>query len=223
VPNEGQTIQTPPADGDGNAAPPASGALDLTPDLVRSTPEYQELQRQNRILARENGQAKAQAAAARTQAEATAQAAEAERTAAQANRVREILGEDGLAMWDQFADLSSTDPVKAAELLAEYTKGKAQSHPAVPQAPAPAAAAGGNIMAGTQPATGLSRSVGTAPLAGQSDDPAETIAALEKRYADVVERNQDSSLRNRVTMKDRASAMISYLGAAYLKAGAKPK
>lgn len=224
----GQTTGEPPAGGEGEPLDdPALGATGLTPEHVRNTPEYRELARQNRILARKAGEAERQAATARQTAEQVAQAAEAERVAAQEQRVREILGDDGVAMWDQFAELSTTDPVKAAELLAEFAKGKAQSQP--PAAASPTPAAGGTQVPAQQPqqqppaSTGLSRSVGDAPLAGAPDDTAQVIEGLEKRYQDVVERNQNASTRNRVTMKDRAGALISYVGAAYLKAGARPK
>ena len=214
-----QLSAQPPAEVDD----PAIGSVDLTPDHVRSTPEYRELVRQNRILARQKGDADRQIAEARTRAEAATQAAEADRMAAQETKVREILGDDGVALWEQFADLSTTDPVRAAELLASY-KGKAQSQPPATPESQPAGERNTQVsQSNVPPATGLSRTVGDAPLAGPADDTDSVVEALEKRYADMVERNQDPSRRNRVTMKDRANAMIAYVGAAYLKSGAKPK
>lgn len=216
--NQDQLLAQPPADDD-----PATGSVDLTPEHVRNTPEYRELARQNRILARQKGEADRQIADARAKAEAAAQAAEAQRIAAQESQVRAILGDEGVDLWEKFADLSATDPVRAAELLANFTKGRAQSQPAATPAPAQTGERTPPVPAQNAPATGLSRTVGDAPLAGPADDTDSTIEALEKRYADMVERNQDPARRNRVTMKDRAGAMIAYVGAAYLKSGARPK
>ncbi len=66
---------------------------------------------------------------------------------------------------------------------------------------------------------------GDAPLGAAStqEDLGQVISGLEGGYNGVVERVQDPLTRNRVTMRDRATGFINYLGAAYLKAGAKPK
>lgn len=215
---EGQETGTPPA------VAPAPGASNLTSEHVRNTPEYRELQRQNRLLAREKGEIAAREAAARAQAEQARQAAEAATVAAQEQKVRDLLGDEGVAFWDQFSELSTTDPVKAAELLAEF-RGKAQSQPPAPAAPAETAGGTQQVTGQQQqaPATGLSRTVGDAPIAGTGDDTDSVIEGLTQRYQSVVERNLDPTQRNRVTMRDRASAMIAYVGAAYLKSGAKPK
>lgn len=214
--------------GEPPAGDPATGAPALTPDHIRNSPEYRELQRQNRTLARENGSLRQQTAQARTAAEQAAQAAEAERIAAQESRVRQLLGDDGVNAWNELADLQTTDPVAAAERFAQYVATRGQT---------PAQAASGQQQAtggtevpqqqpsqGQPPATGLSRTVGDVPLNGGEADPtAEVISGLEQRYADTVARVQDPVTRNRVTMRERAGAMIGFIGAAYLKAGAKPK
>lgn len=214
----------PPA-GEGASAPdPATGNVSLSADLIRNSPEYRELQNQNRILARQRGDVERQLAAQRTAAEQAAQAAEAQRVAAQEDRVRAILGDDGVAVWDRFADLSTTDPVGAAEYLAEQLKGRAQSAPPAAGEPVTPPAGGTAVtQPGTPAPTGLSRAVGDAPLAGAADDTEQVIAGLEKTYADTVERNLDPAQRNRVTARDRANAFIAFVGASYLKSGARPK
>lgn len=214
----------PPA-GDGDLPDPALGNVALSADYVRQSPEYRELQRQNRILARQSGDAQREAARVRAEAEQRAQAAEAQRAEEQAARVRTILGDDGVAIWDQFADLSTTDPVGAAEFLAQQLQGRAQNPAPAAGDPTPPPAGGTPVpQPGNAPAAaGLSRAVGDAPLAGQADETDQVIAGLEATYADIAERNQDPARRNRVTMRDRANGFIAYLGAAYLKSGARPK
>jgi hypothetical protein len=221
-PQEGQTTGATPVSG-GDPVDDTLAALGLTPEHVRNTPEYRELARQNRILARQAGDAAAQAAKAREAAEAAAQAAEAERMTAQETRIRDILGDEGVAMWDQFADLSNTDPVAAAELLAQFTAARAQS-PSGGATPEAEAGGGTQVPTNTTPTTGLSRAVsGDTPLGGVQDDTTQLIEQLEKRYTDTVDRNLTPATRNRVTAKERAAAMIAFLGAAYLKSGARPR
>lgn len=217
-----------PAAGDGSGNP----ALSMTSDAVRNSPEFQALAKQNRLLARQKGTAEAAAVAARSEAETARQAAEAERNAALVQQLTATLGADGIAAYNEIAELSATDPVAAAVRLAEFAKaGAGQTPPA--QAPGatvtPAAQAGeGTVANAAQAQTPPPPSQGAdggQPLgmASTGEDQNAIIASLEKTYSDVVVRNQNFATRNRVTMKDRAAAMIAYVGAAYLKAGAKPR
>lgn len=207
-----------------------ASSLHLTPEAVRNSPEFKALEKQNRQLARQKGTAETAAAAARTEAENVRQAAEAERQAVLSQQLISTLGESGIAAYTEIAELSATDPVAAAQRLKALMESAAQS--AAPKAPeAPTTTSEGtesNVANATSqrtpppPSHGLD---GGTPLSQGStgEDQATVIAGLEKTYADVVARNQNFSQRNRVTMKDRANGFISYLGAAYLKSGAKPK
>lgn len=199
---------------------PASTALPAAD--VRNSPEYKALARQNRKLARDLGTATVSASAARTSAEEARLAAEVTQQAALDAQLTAELGEDGIAFWSEFAELSQTNPVAAAKRLTEF---RASGVPAqsgatdgVPAANDPAAGEGGKVPAQTPPppARGVD---GGAPLnSAQGDDSAAVIASLTKTFTDTVGRVQDPITRNRVTMKDRAAGFISFLGAAYVQA-----
>lgn len=223
---DGQTTETPEAIDDTPPAAPAT--LSLTPEQVRSTPEFRALEKQNRTLARKAGAAEAAAAAARTDAETARQAAEAQATAALEQQLIAEIGPDGIAAYSEIAELAANDPVAAARRLAELVR---QAQGQTPPATASAAVEQASEESGTvanasatppPPNSGVD---GGVPLgqASTGEDQAEIISGLTKNYTDVVARNQNPLTRNRVTMRDRASALISYLGVGYLKAGAKPK
>lgn len=213
------------------AAPAAPPVLTLTPDQVRSTPEYRALELRHRQLGREKGEVETSFATFRTEAENTRQAAEAERRTALERQLRDSIGEDGVAAYQEIAELSQSDPMAAAMRVAELM---GQSKGQTPTVPAAAAAAttttegeqvGSQANASATPPPPSSGVDGGAPLgqASTGEDMGQIVRDLEKGFSDVVTRNQDMRSRNRVTMRDRATAMIGYLGAAYLKAGAKPK
>lgn len=215
-------------------APPGDEPIGTTlpPDSIRNSPEYREVLRQNRALAREAGQAKARENEARAELERSRQAAEAERAAMVNRQVADILGAEGVNAWNEIAELSATDPVEAAKRIAALAAAQAQSKQSEPPAPASETAKPTEEEVETkvpeqqQPAAAAaSRSVtADSPLtAPDQNDPQRIIEALEKQFQATAERNQNPATRNRVTMKERAGAMISYLGAAYLKAGARPK
>jgi len=201
-------------------APPPSAA-----DAIRNSPEYKELLKQNRALAREAGSAKAAEQRARAEAEAARQAAEAQQQSALEQEISAVLGDEGVAAWSRIAELSETDQVAAARAFKELMQ-SARAQSAVT-----AAVEGTTETDEPTPAGGtVAQTTPTPPLAGRSVDagtplqptmPPETdrlIAEAEARYASVVERNQDFTKRGRLTMRDRAEGAISYLAAAYLKA-----
>lgn len=234
MPDDDQTGQ-PGASGDpiddaiDDGAATANPALSLTPEQIRNSPEYRALAKENRKLARQAGDANTAAAAARTAAEEARQAAEAQQQAALEADITGMLGEEGVALWGELATLSESDPRAAARRLAE----------ALTAAGAQSAAAGGDGAAGEGGASAGDQGVpantpppppgrgvdGSQPLgaAASGEDLNQVISALEKSYSDIVERVQDPLTRNRVTMRERATGFINYLGGAYLKAGAKPK
>lgn len=219
----------PPAGDDQDPIDDALDAADSTPASttlpaadIRNSPEYKALARQNRKLARDLGTANLTASAARTAAEEARLAAEATQQAALDAELTATLGEEGIAFWAEFAELSQTDPVAAAKRLTEFRSSAAPVQSGATDGDSaandPAAGEGGNVPAQTPPPP--SRGVdGGAPLnPGQGDDSKAVVEALTKTYTDTVARVQDPVTRNRVTMKDRAGAFISFLGAAYVQA-----
>lgn len=227
MPPEDQQTPEPEGDDDGPAAA-AAATLTLSATDVRNSPEFRQLERQNRTLARKAGAAEAAAAAARAEAETARQAAEAQQQAALEAEIVTALGEEGVAFWQEFSDLSASDPRAAARRLAEVMSAARAQNPAE----------GDNGVAGEDAAAGEGTSVpaqtppppsrgvdGSQPIgaAATGEDMNAVIAGLEDAYRGVVERVQDPVTRNRVTMKDRAAGFIAFLGGAYLKAGAVPK
>lgn len=190
---------------------------------ILDSPEYKELAKQNRQLARDAGRAKAAEEAARAEAERIRLAAEATQQAAMEQQIAEILGDDGVDEWNRIAELAGAgDQVEAAKALrALMTKATGAQSPA---AAAPATSANPGEGAPVTTPSG-SRSVGAdAPLsAPQGSETSQIITQLESNWTAAVERNQNPDTRNRMTMRDRAEALIGYVGAAYLKAGAKAK
>lgn len=213
-------------------APPSNGtpaepvSTTMPPDYVRNSPEYQELQRQFRAEARRRGTLEADLAKARAEGEQARQAAEAQVAEAREREIRSILGDDGVAAWSRIAEQSATDPVAAARTLAELMKGAQASASAAPPPPSPQEAP---VPAQTppppavpEPPSGLSAAAPLgSPSAAQSD--AETIAALERQFAETADRVQDPLKRNRVRARDIGDAFASYVSAALMKAGVRPK
>jgi hypothetical protein len=209
------TLETDPA--------PAGASGALSPDAVRNSPEYKELARQNRALARQAGTASAAEQRARSEAERVRAAAEAESEAALALELQTSLGEDGVAAFNEIAELSATDPRAAARKMAALIAEARAQNPAAGAATSgqPAPAPEGNVPPAPTP-RGMDAGAPLVPPATTDPDLA-TADALEARYAAVVARNTNPATRNRVTMKERAEGLISYLGASVLRAGAKPK
>lgn len=196
-------------------------ALDLTPDAVRRSPEYLESQRQLHAARSEAGRNRSLAEQARAEAEQARQAAEAERVNAQHESIRQILGDDGVAEWEAIAELSGSDPVKAAERFRDFGSRMAQSQqpPAVQTPPvAPQLPPAGGTQVPQFPSSGALG--GNAPL-GQATaesgwDP--IVERATKDFNDVVERVQNPDTRNRVTQRDRAKGMMGFLEGSYAQA-----
>lgn len=191
--------------------------LSSTPADIKASPEFKAMAKIARDNARAAGTAKAREIVARTAAEQAVQAAEAQRQAQMEAQFTDILGEDGIAAYQEFAELSETDPVGAARRFASLMAA-GQTPAAGAAAEAPPTAPEGNVPAPTPPMPSGAID-GNAPL---SPPPAEDLAALtaslDARYADIVARNQDPLTRNRVTMRERAAGFIAYVGSAYVQA-----
>ena len=222
--NEGlpgaEPVEDDPA-GDPPADDPVAVALAQAPAEVRNTPEYKELAKVARRQARELGRSNSALAAARGQAEADRLAAEAQRQAALESTIADVLGEDGVDAFNELAELSSSNPVEAARrfksLMAGAQSAPAGEPPATPPANDPEAIVDQATSNAVPPPPGAVD--GSAPLqAPNADDDLSSITdPLDKRYTDTVERNLTPSTRNRVTMRERADALIGYLGSSYLK------
>lgn len=222
MPPDDQNPDGSPAD-DSDPVASAVAAVDAqlsqTPEAIRSTPEFRAVEQKLRSTARELGRSRVAEAAARTAAETARQAAEAERQAALESQLSGILGEDGIAAYQEIAELGATDPVGAARKFAELMASTAQSggQPAG-EPPAPPTAPGGSSVPVAPPPFpgGVDGNASLIPPAGE--DIAAITGALDKRYTEIVERNQDRNTRSRVTMRERSDGFIAFLGSAYLKA-----
>ena len=195
--------------------------LDLTPEAIRATPEFRALETQLRASARREGSAKKAAGKARTEAETYRQAAEAQRAAALDAEISS-LPEAAVAAYEELAELGQTDPVAAARRLAELlTSAQSAQAPAAGEA-APTAAPTEVPVSGGNPSVPPPMSAGADGNVPLNTPPGEDLdtktARLDDRYAAVVARNQDPVTRNRVTMRERADGLISYLASAYIKA-----
>lgn len=211
-----------PAESDpvADAVAAVDAQLSQTPDAIRNTPEFRAVENKLRSTARELGRSRAAEVTARAAAETARQAAEAERQAALEAQLHGILGDDGIAAYQEVADLGATDPVAAARRFAELmTKGaqNAGQKPVDPPA-TPTAPEGAHVPAQTPPPPSGGVDANAPLMTAQGEDIAALTAQLDERYAAAVKRNQDPVTRNRVTMRERGDAMIAYLGSAYLKA-----
>ncbi len=219
--------QTPPGQRQAPPAAPPPPTLTLTPDMVRNSPEYRQLMEQNRTLARQKGDAETAAAAARADAEVARQAAEAQQRAALDTQLRETLGEEGIAFWSEFAELSSTDPVAAARRLAEFRSSGAQSaqpgnggqgQPSPTQGARTVPAQGTGAPPPASSALGADAPLGSIPAA---DSDEQTIAALDETINRLIERNQSPLTRNRVTDRERNEGIMAIFAKGVVKEMAK--
>lgn len=207
---------------DGTPVEPVSTSM--PPEFVRNSPEYQELQRQLRAEARRRGSLEADLAKARAAEEQARQAAEASIAETREREIRSILGDDGVAAWSRIAEQSATDPVAAARTLAELMRG-AQATAAPPASTTPQEAIVPEQTpppAVPEPPSGLAAAT---PLGSPNaaDGDAETIAGLERQFTETVDRVQNPLTRNRVRSRDIGDAFASYVSAALMKAGVRPK
>lgn len=200
----------------------AVAAVDVTlsqaPASVRETPEYKALAKQARQSAREAGESKRREVEARTEAATTRQVAEAQRQAALEAQLDDVLGQDGIAAFQELSDLSETDPVAAARMFAKLMTTAQSSLAAAAETPTPPVAPEGTVPAKTPPPFPSGGVDGNAPLMTQGEDMEALTTKLDDRYAEVVARNQDPVTRNRVTQRERANGFISYIASAYVKA-----
>lgn len=215
-------VEAPPQDD------PAPGPVDVSRSAadVKASPEYRAQQKELRKAARQAGSAQAELARLREEVAAREAAAEAERQALQDAKIREVLGEEGVDLWSDLAELSASDPVQAAIKLRDLMLQKQE-------AAAEAEAAGGEAETTEQ-----EEQVEQKPLSQVASPPAppggvaanaplqarpntfsydEGIAKAQKVFDEIAERNQNPVTRNRVTMRDRAAGIMAYMEGAYLK------
>lgn len=196
-----------------HAPPAAPASIAASPEAVRNSPEFRALRLKLRTESRERGRIEQQLASER---EARA-AAEADRMAEQESEIREVLGDDGVDAWNRISELSVSDPLAAAREMRRFAEGLAQSR--TPEAPLPASVPTEREGAAVPVRTPLppSRGVGAGvPLGQQGGD--NSWAAIktdaETRFGELVEKNQNPQTRNRMTMRDRAEGVITYLAGA---------
>jgi hypothetical protein len=192
--------------------PPAPSPAD-----VRQSPEYLTLLEQNRQLAREAGSARAEAERARQAEVARAQAEEAARLEAQRAQVEAELGAAGVALFNEMAALSATDPVaaarKAKELGAMFGNQPPATPPPAPAATPPAAPA----ATPPPPSMGIDPSAPLGTPTGQ-DEYGPRIAANQAEFDATVTRQQGLQTRNQVSERDRSNGIMAFLLGAYTKA-----
>jgi hypothetical protein len=192
-------------------APAAPASVAASPEAVRNSPEFRALRSKLRNEARERGRIEQQLAAER---EARA-AAEADRMAEQEAEIRDVLGDDGVDAWNRISELSVSDPLAAAREMRRFAETLAQSQP--PEAPPPASAPPpeeGNAAVSTRTPLPPVRGVGAGAPLGQSGSDNSWAAIkndAEARFGELVEKNQNPATRNRMTMRDRAEGVITYL------------
>lgn len=186
-----------------------------TPANIRNSPEFQALATRARADARRAGTALRNEQKARGEVESLRQAAEAERQAAVQAQL-DSLGPEAIEAFNQLAEMSATDPVAAATMLAELMA-NAQSAPAGAAPAAPAAPPTEASVPAQAPPPMSAGAAGDVPLqTPENDGIAALRAQLDQDYASVVERNLNATTRNRVTMRDRAKGFIAYMASSYL-------
>jgi hypothetical protein len=199
------------------AEAPILEAIAQASDTVRNSAEFKALEKAARKTAREAGRVARDAYISRNQAESDRQAAEALSRATQEDQIRTLLGDDGVVAWNEIADLSDTDPVAAAKRLQEFGLEMAKSLAAADPTGAATPPEGGTVPS-TPPLPGGSVDPNAPLNPPATDEVDQLIAQLDKKYTDVVDRNQDPITRNRVTMRDRSDAFIAFLGSAVVQA-----
>lgn len=213
----------PPTEPDDNEAPDDqnSGSVSVsTPsESIRNSPEYRALQAELRKESRKAGNLTQQLAVARGEAETNRAAAEAARQMEQETQLSTILGQDGVAAWNEIAEMASTDQVGAARRFAQLMA-KAQSQPAAAASESQSTESTTEVPAVSAPLPPSRTMDSSAPLsrAVTGPDLEALIASEEAKFRAVVDRNLNTSTRNRVTMKERGEGMMAYMNAAYRKA-----
>lgn len=195
-------------------APPATAAPStaLTPEAVRNSPEFRAMAKQLRNESRARRRIEGEAVRQRAEAETARLAAEAQLEEQVGDQIQAILGDEGVAEWNQISELASTNPVEAARQFAALTHRAA------------AEAAGGNAsqedeqVPGTQPTTPpvprtVSASAPLAPASAQENEDAYD-RELDQRYTSAVARVQ---ARERLRPRESADAFIAYLERGYRK------
>lgn len=201
-------------------APDATESFAPPAEIVRNSPEYQELQRQNRALAREAGALRAEAERRRQQEESQRAAAEAERAAVIQQEMRSALGDQAPA-FAEYAQLLNTDPVAAARKWNELMSAQSTFSEETASTTAPAYDEEPEVtepirpVAPVAPQRGVSASTPLGQTQQQSRD--ELAQQLDEAVSKVVEQNQSLTQRARVTEKIRATAMGQFLQSQYLK------
>lgn len=201
-----------------DAAAKVDAELAQTPESIRVTPEFKALEKQLRSSARALGTAKLNERKAREEAETYRQAAEAEKATALEAQIS-TLDPAVMAAYEELANLGAEDPVAAARKFAELmSTAQSLASAGTPGTEPPATTPPeGTVPASTPPPPGSGVN-GDTPLTTQpGEDFTALRAQLNETYAGVVERNQDPIARGRVTMKDRAAAIIAYVGSSYLE------
>lgn len=201
-------------------AAPATQATRLSPADVRATPEYQAQVSAARREARLKGEAEARETQLRSELEETRAAAEAQAREAQAAQIASVLGADGVARWNEIAELQATDPVGAAQKFAAFGVEMGQTHAA-----RTAAAAQGGAPAKPPAAPLPSGGVGAGAPIGQATTGTtwdEIADAAEGKFDEIAARQQGPlTERNRVTGRDRAEGMMSHLVGGYARLAAQ--
>lgn len=201
-------VQEPP-EGD----PPTTGSVSTAavPETVRNSPEYRELQRQNRELARRRGDAERREAEARAEAERLRTEREAQQDEAVRAEVQRVLGDEGVAAWEQFAELSATDPIAAAREMAKWR----QANPASTDGQATTEGAVTQQQRQAPPPPPIRTLDGGSPLASVADDAEQRrMDQLDKTYEDVVARNRR---REPVRRREREGGIMAFMESSYRK------
>lgn len=199
---------------------PMAAALAQAPAEVRNSPEYKALEKVARQTARDLGRANRQLAETRSAAERERLAAEAERQTALETALEAELGEDGVAAFNTLAELSQSDPVAAARRFKEMTANAQSAPPSEPVEETPPTTPEAPVVdqasAVPPPPGGVD---GNAPLQPPlaADELKAITDPLDERWQGVVDRNLTPAVRNRVTQRERAGALIGYLASSYLK------
>ena len=212
--------------GENTGTGPAAQAASPAPVSAEPSPEVTALQAQLREQARLAGSYKAELEKRKLADAAARAASEAEKASAQAEAFAAELGPEGVEFWNNLAETSKTDPVKAARMLKDFAKPAAPPPPETqmqqPNPPSPATTISRATTQATPPPPPMSGDA-AAPFNSTSTlNPYEVAAAdSERQFNETVDRVQDPTTRNRTRRADRTAAFFHFANAAYLKALAR--